>query len=124
MISPATIALKASVARPRKCPGADRGHGEAVDDERSGVVGQALALEDKEEALGSLSRRAIASGATASGGETIAPSRKSTGQGTDRDELCGDGDRDGREDDAPKRKQGHWAQIESNSRQLIETADE
>ena len=34
--------------------------------------------------LGSLSRRAIASGATASGGETIAPSRKPTDQGTDK----------------------------------------
>ena len=65
-----------------KRKGADA-HGrdrEAIEDQRGRVIRQSFAFEDDARAAGSSIRRAIESGATGSGGETMAPSAKPTGQ--------------------------------------------
>jgi hypothetical protein len=74
--------------------------------------------------LGSLSRRAIASGATASGGETIAPSRKPTDQGTDKTNCAATATATVVNMTHPKASRVIVRRLNRNSRQLIDTADE
>ncbi len=74
--------------------------------------------------LGSFSRRAIDSGATASGGATIAPSRKPTGQGTDSTYCAAAATATVVNTTHPKASRVIGRRLKRNSRQLIETADE
>ena len=62
--------------------------------------------------FGSFRRRAIDRGANASGGDTIAPNRKPTGQGAQSD-MGRHGDRGGRENHTAESKQRYRAQVEA-----------
>ena len=64
----------------REHAGRDRGDREAIKDQRGRVVGEALAFEHDEEPPRQARCRAMASGATTSGGATMAPSTKPTAQ--------------------------------------------
>ncbi len=108
----------------RKCPGADRGYGEAVEDERSGVVGQALALEDKEDALGKPQPARDRERRDRVGGETIAPSRKPTGQGTDKTNCAAAATATVVNMTHPNASRVIGRRLNRKSRQLIDTADE
>ena len=64
----------------RKRAGADRDDGKAVKHERGRVIGEAFAFKHDDNPARQSQLRAIASGATTSGGEMMAPSRKPTAQ--------------------------------------------
>ncbi len=61
---------------------ADRRHGETIEDQRRGAVGKPFGFQDDKARMrqGISMPRAMARGATASGGEMIAPNKKPMGQ--------------------------------------------
>ena len=73
--------------------------------------------------LGSFSRLAIESGATASGGATIAPRRKPIGQGKDKTNRAATATATVVNTTHPNASKVIGRRLNRNSRQLIETAD-
>ena len=71
-----------------RCRRRDCAHGDAIDDQRAGVVEQAFAFEDTSMRCGRRSRRKIALAAAASGGATMAPSAIAAAQGMSGTSAC------------------------------------
>ena len=97
----------------RKCPGADCGHREAIEDERGRVVRQSLALEDEEDAPGKLQPARDRQRRDRVGRRDDRAEQKSDRPGHGQHVLRRRRDGDCGEYDASEREQGDRAQIES-----------
>ncbi len=100
-----------------------RRHGESIQDERGRIIRDALSFENRGIRRGRHMRRAMDSGATASGGETMAPSTNPTCQERPSSQWPAAATATVVNTTQPTASSVIGRKLKRNSRQLIATAD-